>query len=259
MIAEASGYIKSNRDIPVRLKFTLGQASCQFWTCDLSYEYVSSMRNTRHNLTFASLVISHFPNFPSHIRTRDPPLPLIARMDAYGFIDLENVNRWYGDFQALRGRKLSHLEPGRIGLLGPNGAGKSSLTQDIDGSAAVLQRLRSGLGHELFREDNAGVGRRQKQFTQDLFAANSRFAPIDRLHARSGRVVPGCMAPNTSLGRRALRHGAAGKRSDGHTRFSPTWGWRRRLSPARGILDRHETADQVGRRPRARSARFALR
>ena len=38
--AEASAYLKSNRDITVRLKFTLGQASCQFWTCDLGYDYV---------------------------------------------------------------------------------------------------------------------------------------------------------------------------------------------------------------------------
>ena len=38
--AKASAYMKSNRDITVRLKFTLGQASCQFWTCDLGYDYV---------------------------------------------------------------------------------------------------------------------------------------------------------------------------------------------------------------------------
>jgi glutamate N-acetyltransferase/amino-acid N-acetyltransferase len=38
--AQASGYIKSNRDLAIRLKFTLGPASCQFWTCDLGYEYV---------------------------------------------------------------------------------------------------------------------------------------------------------------------------------------------------------------------------
>jgi glutamate N-acetyltransferase / amino-acid N-acetyltransferase len=38
--AEASAYLKNNRNITMRLKFTLGQASCQFWTCDLGYEYV---------------------------------------------------------------------------------------------------------------------------------------------------------------------------------------------------------------------------
>jgi glutamate N-acetyltransferase/amino-acid N-acetyltransferase len=38
--ARASAYLKENRQITVRLEFTLGQASCRFWTCDLGYEYV---------------------------------------------------------------------------------------------------------------------------------------------------------------------------------------------------------------------------
>jgi glutamate N-acetyltransferase/amino-acid N-acetyltransferase len=38
--AGASAFIKSNRDLTIRLQLTLGQASCQFWTCDLGYEYV---------------------------------------------------------------------------------------------------------------------------------------------------------------------------------------------------------------------------
>jgi glutamate N-acetyltransferase / amino-acid N-acetyltransferase len=38
--AAASAYLKENRNIAVRLKFTLGEAGCQFWTCDLGYEYV---------------------------------------------------------------------------------------------------------------------------------------------------------------------------------------------------------------------------
>jgi glutamate N-acetyltransferase/amino-acid N-acetyltransferase len=38
-----SAYIKSTREIPVRLKFTLGPAAvgrCTFYTCDLTYDYV---------------------------------------------------------------------------------------------------------------------------------------------------------------------------------------------------------------------------
>jgi ABC-2 type transport system ATP-binding protein len=72
-------------------------------------------------------------------------------------IALENVSRWYGNFQALRDVSL-HLGPSRIGLLGPNGAGKSSLLkillgllppssgsgrvlgQDITGSGVALRR-----------------------------------------------------------------------------------------------------------------------
>lgn len=38
--AVVSKFIKENRDITVKLKFTIGNASCRFWTCDLSYDYV---------------------------------------------------------------------------------------------------------------------------------------------------------------------------------------------------------------------------
>lgn len=38
--ATASAYLKNNKDIHLRLKFTLGAGSCTFWTCDLGYEYV---------------------------------------------------------------------------------------------------------------------------------------------------------------------------------------------------------------------------
>jgi glutamate N-acetyltransferase/amino-acid N-acetyltransferase len=38
--AAVSAYLKSNRDLSLRLKFTLGSASCTFWTCDLTYDYV---------------------------------------------------------------------------------------------------------------------------------------------------------------------------------------------------------------------------
>jgi glutamate N-acetyltransferase/amino-acid N-acetyltransferase len=38
--ALASAYLKSNRDIEMRLVFTLGSGRCTFWTCDLGYEYV---------------------------------------------------------------------------------------------------------------------------------------------------------------------------------------------------------------------------
>jgi glutamate N-acetyltransferase/amino-acid N-acetyltransferase len=38
--AAASNYLKTNRDVSMRLVFTLGSAKCRFWTCDLGYEYV---------------------------------------------------------------------------------------------------------------------------------------------------------------------------------------------------------------------------
>lgn len=36
----ASAYLKDNREIHLRLKFTLGSESCRFYTCDLTTEYV---------------------------------------------------------------------------------------------------------------------------------------------------------------------------------------------------------------------------
>jgi glutamate N-acetyltransferase/amino-acid N-acetyltransferase len=36
----ASAYLKHNRNITLRLRFTLGGGSCTFWTSDLTYEYV---------------------------------------------------------------------------------------------------------------------------------------------------------------------------------------------------------------------------
>jgi glutamate N-acetyltransferase/amino-acid N-acetyltransferase len=38
--ATASAYLKNNRDIHIRLRFTLGSGRCTVWTCDLTYEYV---------------------------------------------------------------------------------------------------------------------------------------------------------------------------------------------------------------------------
>ena len=47
-------------------------------------------------------------------------------------IELESVEKRYGELRALKGVSLS-LQPGRIGLLGPNGAGKSTLLKTLLG------------------------------------------------------------------------------------------------------------------------------
>src|SRR5437764_9902322 len=65
-----------------------------------------------------------------------------------GFIDLDNVSRWYGPQQALKGVSL-HLQPGRIGLLGPNGAGKSTLLKILLGLLAPSSGTVRVLGHAL--------------------------------------------------------------------------------------------------------------
>jgi glutamate N-acetyltransferase/amino-acid N-acetyltransferase len=38
--AAVSAYLKNHRELRMRLHFTLGTASCTFWTCDLTYDYV---------------------------------------------------------------------------------------------------------------------------------------------------------------------------------------------------------------------------
>jgi glutamate N-acetyltransferase/amino-acid N-acetyltransferase len=38
--AAVSAHMKGQRDLHLRLQFTIGQGRCTFWTCDLGYEYV---------------------------------------------------------------------------------------------------------------------------------------------------------------------------------------------------------------------------
>ena len=38
--ATASAYLKNNREVTLRLRFTLGTGKCTFWTSDLTYDYV---------------------------------------------------------------------------------------------------------------------------------------------------------------------------------------------------------------------------
>ncbi len=52
--------------------------------------------------------------------------------DAAPLIELDHVDKHYGELHALRDVSLS-IAPGRIGLLGPNGAGKSTLLKTVLG------------------------------------------------------------------------------------------------------------------------------
>jgi ABC-2 type transport system ATP-binding protein len=68
----------------------------------------------------------------------------------HGFIELDNVSRWYGSNPALRNVTL-HLKPGRIGLLGPNGAGKSTLLRILMGLLPPTEGTGKIMGQDLAR------------------------------------------------------------------------------------------------------------
>ncbi|MBO0698948.1 MAG: ABC transporter ATP-binding protein [Zavarzinella sp.] len=63
-------------------------------------------------------------------------------------IELDNLGRTFGPFEALRGVTL-RLKPGRIGLLGPNGAGKSTLLKILMGLLSPTSGSGRVLDHRL--------------------------------------------------------------------------------------------------------------
>jgi ABC-2 type transport system ATP-binding protein len=73
------------------------------------------------------------------------------------FLDLHDINRWYGNHHALRDVTL-RLEEGRIGLLGPNGAGKSTLLKILLGLLPPSSGSGRVLDHEL-RGDGTALRR----------------------------------------------------------------------------------------------------
>ena len=62
-------------------------------------------------------------------------------------IELENINKKYGNVSALQGLTVA-LPPGAIGLLGPNGAGKTTMIRTMLG----LIKIDSGEGRVLGRD-----------------------------------------------------------------------------------------------------------
>lgn len=71
-------------------------------------------------------------------------------------IELDDIGRTFGSFEALRGVSL-RLAPGRIGLLGPNGAGKSTLLKILMGLLSPTSGSGRVLDH-LIAPNEAGEG-----------------------------------------------------------------------------------------------------
>jgi ABC-2 type transport system ATP-binding protein len=82
--------------------------------------------------------------------------PITAK-DNEAMIDLRNLSRWYGNFQALCDVSFQ-LAPGRVGLLGPNGAGKSTLLKILLGLLPPSSGGGRVLGHVL-GDDSAALRR----------------------------------------------------------------------------------------------------
>jgi ABC-2 type transport system ATP-binding protein len=81
----------------------------------------------------------------------------ITANDNKAMIDLRNLSRWYGHFQALCDVSFQ-LAPGRVGLLGPNGAGKSTLLKILLGLLPPSSGSGRVLGYVL-GEDSAALRR----------------------------------------------------------------------------------------------------
>ena len=79
--------------------------------------------------------------------------PITAKENE-AMIDLRNVSRWYGTFQALREVSFE-LRPGRVGLLGPNGAGKSTLLKILLGLLPPSSGYGRVLGHPIGQDGTA--------------------------------------------------------------------------------------------------------
>ena len=64
-------------------------------------------------------------------------------------VDFKNVNKYYGDYHALRNINLK-FEPGQVVvLLGPSGSGKSTLIRTINGLEAIDEGQLVVNGHDI--------------------------------------------------------------------------------------------------------------
>jgi ABC-2 type transport system ATP-binding protein len=70
-------------------------------------------------------------------------------------IEVTNLKKSFGDFQAVHGATF-HAEAGEVlGLLGPNGAGKSTTISMLSGLLAPTGGDASIMGHSVVREAEA--------------------------------------------------------------------------------------------------------
>jgi len=63
-------------------------------------------------------------------------------------IEFNNVNKWYGSFQALKGINLSVLKGEILVICGPSGSGKSTLIRTVNGLEKISHGSISVLGED---------------------------------------------------------------------------------------------------------------
>ena len=87
-------------------------------------------------------------------------------------IDVQNVSKRYGAFQALQGVTLQVREGEFFGLLGPNGAGKTTLISIIAGLARATDGRISVAGHDVvadYRQARRALGVVPQELVFDPF------------------------------------------------------------------------------------------
>ena len=87
-------------------------------------------------------------------------------------LEIDQVAKTYGDFQALRGVSLQVRQGEFFGLLGPNGAGKTTLISIIAGLARASRGRVSVMGHDVvddYRAARRALGVVPQELVYDPF------------------------------------------------------------------------------------------
>lgn len=73
-------------------------------------------------------------------------------------IEFSNVDKWFGDFQALKSINLAVHEGEIVVVCGPSGSGKSTLIRCINGLEAYDSGTVNVMGHSRLQNQNGKVG-----------------------------------------------------------------------------------------------------
>src|SRR5438132_14068352 len=144
-----------------------------------------------------------------------------ARMTADGFLEVENVTKRFGGFQALSSVSLHVRQGERFGLIGPNGSGKTTLINCISGTLRNDAGRIVFEGHDLtavpaHRRTRLGIARSfqiPKPFAS-MTVRDNLTIPLEYAARAHGVDATGQARPILRLlGREPKRHAAAARRT----------------------------------------------